>query len=178
MKRKALVAFTLLVAGAALGHAQAAATPTSKADPGITRLNFATILVRDYDEALHWYTEVLGFTKLRDQSFGAGHRWVVVAPKGQKEIGIVLAMPRPLAAGDKTADHMDRLGKETNWVFQVEDVRRLYETLSARGVKFVEKPTDQPWGTVQAVFEDLYGNIFVVESPRTPKAEAKSAPGN
>ena len=51
-------------------------------------------MVRDYEEALRWYTEVLGFEKIRDQTFGVGHRWIVLAPKDQKEIGIVLAVSR------------------------------------------------------------------------------------
>jgi hypothetical protein len=56
--------------------------------------------------------------------------------------------------------------KETRWVFEVKDCHRFYERLSKRGIKFTELPVDQPWGVTDAHFEDLYGNIFVVESPR------------
>ena len=148
------------------GTAQRAAPSSSEEASGITNLRFATILVGDYDEALKWYTEVLGFEKLQDQKFGVGHRWIVVAPKGQKGVGIVLAVPRPVGPGDNTKDYRDRIGKVTNWVFQAKDVRLLHKELSRRGVKFIEPPTNQPWGTVQAIFADPYGNIFVVESPR------------
>ena len=151
----------------ATGKAQSAAASNSEEASGITNLRFATILVGDYDEAVKWYTEVLGFEKLQDQKFGVGHRWIVVAPKGQKGVGIVLAVPRPVGPGDNTKDYRDRIGKVTNWVFQAKDVRLLHKQLSSRGVKFIELPTEQPWGTVQAIFTDPYGNIFVVESPRS-----------
>ena len=163
---KKLGAIILLALGATIsGAAQTSAANDAGDSAGITKLKFATVLVRDYDEALKWYTEVLGFQKIQDQKFGA-HRWIVVAPREQKEIGIVLAVSRKLTSDDKTTDYMDRMGKETNWVYQAKDVRKFCEQLSKRGVKFLEPPTDQPWGTVQAVFEDLYGNIFVVEGPR------------
>jgi uncharacterized glyoxalase superfamily protein PhnB len=171
--KKLAMALLLLAGTVSFGSGQ---TPASAGDgEGFTRLKFATVLVRDYDEGLRWYVDVLGFRKLQDQTFGAGHRWIVVAPKGQQEIGIVLALPAKLGSNDATIDHRDRIGKETNWVFQVTDVRKLYERLSQRGVKFVEPPKDQPWGTVQAIFEDLYGNIFVMESPR-PGSKPAGAP--
>jgi uncharacterized glyoxalase superfamily protein PhnB len=49
-------------------------------------------------------------------------------------------------------------------VFEVEDCRKFYAEASKRGVKFVENPVEEPWGSTEAMFEDLYGNIFVVES--------------
>jgi predicted enzyme related to lactoylglutathione lyase len=109
------------------------------------------------------------------REFSAGKRWkivlsgrasdgFVVAPQGQSNIGIVL--DRPASAGTESGmkDYTDRIGKETNWVFQVADCVKLFEVLSSRGVKFIAPPKTQPWGTSQAVFEDLYGNTFVVES--------------
>ena len=179
MKHTLAVVLFILISGVS-GLAQGVSQTGPADDVGVfTKLRFATILVRDYDEAIKWYTEVLGFEKIRDQAFGAGHRWVVVAPKEQKEIGIVLAVSRKLTRDDKTIDYMDRLGKETNWVFQSNDVRKLYQRLTSRGVKFIEPPVEQPWGAVQAVFEDLYGNIFVVESPlRRPGPAAPAAKPN
>ena len=129
-----------------------------------TKLRYATVLVRDYDEALKWYTETLGFAKLEDQKFGPD-RWIVVVPQGQREVGIVLAKPRSAADAHTGTDYSDRVGKETNWVFQATDCDALYKSLSARGVHFLQPAKRQPWGTVQAIFEDLYGNVFVVESP-------------
>src|ERR1043166_669974 len=177
---KKIVAVILLVLGVSVSGLAQATAPGSDEFSGITKLKFATVLVRDYDEALKWYTEVLGFEKVQDQKFGAKHRWIVVAPKDQKEIGMVLAVAQPLTPDDKTVNHMDRMGKETNWVFQANDVRKLYERLSSRGVKFLELPADKRWGTVQAVFEDLYGNIFVVEGPqrKTGNSAATQQGGN
>jgi catechol 2,3-dioxygenase-like lactoylglutathione lyase family enzyme len=56
----------------------------------ITKLSLVTILVRDQDEALRWFTECLGLKKLQDATFGSGARWLVVAPHDQPDFGIVL----------------------------------------------------------------------------------------
>jgi catechol 2,3-dioxygenase-like lactoylglutathione lyase family enzyme len=145
-------------------------------DPGVLRLKYATIVVPDYDQALRWYTDVLGLEKVQEGSFGpapngsiapAGAlRWIVVAPRGQKDFGIILELAKPFSPDDKISDYKSRIGKETRWVFVVKDCHRFYELLSKRGVKFTEPPIDQPWGVTEAHFEDLYGNVFVVESSR------------
>jgi len=138
-------------------------TSPAKQDPGFLKLKYVTVLVRDYDEALRWYTGVLGWRKVEDRAFGPGQRWVVVAPQGPGNVGIVLDRPASGGADDAMKNYTDRIGKETNWVFQVADCPRLFDILSKRGVKFIEPPKLQPWGTSQAIFEDLYGNVFVVE---------------
>jgi catechol 2,3-dioxygenase-like lactoylglutathione lyase family enzyme len=148
-------------------------------DLGIVRLRYVTIVVRDYDEALKWYTNVLGLEKTEDRTFGKDKRWLVVAPRGGKDIGIILEIAKPYSASDKginmssaTGDdsirnYEARVGTETRWVFVVEDCHKFYDLASKRGVKFVENPVDQPWGVTEAMFEDLYGNLFVVESFRS-----------
>ncbi|MDD5544796.1 MAG: VOC family protein [Acidobacteriia bacterium] len=156
-------------------------------DPGIVRLRYATIVVPNYDEALRWYTDVLGFQKVEEGSFKVeggsfkvgegssvgGQRWLVVAPRGQKDFGIVLELAQPLSPDDAIRDYKNRIGKETRWVFEVKDCHRFYELLSKRGVKFPETPVDQPWGVTEAQFEDLYGNVFVVKSPRPTTSGVK-----
>lgn len=151
------------------------ASQAADRDLGIVRLRYVTIVVRDYDEALHWYTDVLGLEKTEEGSFGKGQRWIVVAPRGSKDLGIVLEIATPYSVGtnmsaataqDPIPDYRSRVGTETRWVFEVEDCRRFYDLASKRGVKFVETPVDQPWGVTEAMFEDLYGNLFVVESFR------------
>jgi len=127
-------------------------------------MRYATIVVPDYDEALRWYTDVLGLEQVEEGSFGEGLRWIVVAPRGQKELGIILELAKPFSPHDSIGNYPERVGKETRWVFEVKDRRRFYELLSKRGVKFVELPVDQPWGDTEAQFEDLYGNVFVVYS--------------
>ena len=115
-----------------------------------------TLLVRDQDEALRFYTEVLGLEKRADDSSMPGFRWLTVAPKEQKGVEIVLVKPR-------TEEDLQQVGKQAGrtvfLVFHTDDLQREYETLHSRGVKFLGPPKQQPWGT-EAVFEDLYGNRF------------------
>ncbi|PYT39793.1 MAG: hypothetical protein DMG47_20685 [Acidobacteria bacterium] len=173
----------VLLLGMALLPVIALSQSESK-DLGIVRVRYVTIVVPDYDEALNWYTNVLGLEKVEDGTFAPGatpsdplrvgkaaankkaKRWLVVAPKGRRDVGIILEIAKPFY-------YNARIGKETRWVFEVEDCRKFYELASKRGVKFVETPVDQLWGVTEAMFEDLYGNIFVVQSSR-PKL---STPG-
>ncbi len=123
-------------------------------DTGVT-LSHVAIYVRDYDEALRYYTGILGFEKRLDVPLPHGERWVTVGSKGE-EVEIVLQRA--------TGDRASRIGQGPTWVLGTRNCRASYEILSARGVKFSEPPTAQPWG-VQAVFSDLYGNTFaLVES--------------
>jgi catechol 2,3-dioxygenase-like lactoylglutathione lyase family enzyme len=131
--------------------------------PVITRLRYATIVVPDYDQALHWYTDVLGLEKVEEGTFGEGKRWLVVAPRGNTDVGIILEIAKPVGSDDPIHDYKDRVGKETRWVFEVEDCQKFYDWASKRGVKFLDTPAHQSWGT-KATFADLYGNVFVVSS--------------
>ena len=132
----------------------------------ITRLAHVTILVRDQDEALRWYTEKLGLEKRADEKFGPGARWLTVAPKNQKGLEIVLQMPEPALHGEARAKPMmERIGQGTTWVFQTEDCRKEAEILKSRGVKFLRDPQQVPRG-MQAIFEDLYANTLVLLGPR------------
>src|SRR5580658_3561064 len=84
----------------------------------IIRLTLVTILVRDQDEALQWFTEVLGLEKRQDAAFGKGGRWLVVAPSGQNDFGIVLQKPDPNVHGEERArERNGQIGKGTTWVF-------------------------------------------------------------
>jgi catechol 2,3-dioxygenase-like lactoylglutathione lyase family enzyme len=148
---------------------------------GIVRLRYVAIVVPDYDEALRWYTDVLGFEKTEEGSFGIPskdsapvplgkeRRWLVVAPHGQKGFGIILELAKPYSPNDSIQNYERRVGTETRWVFEVENCRKFYDQALKRGVKFVETPVDQPWGVTEAMFEDLYGNVFVVKSDRARK---------
>jgi catechol 2,3-dioxygenase-like lactoylglutathione lyase family enzyme len=181
MKRQALVMSALLFGVIRTSWTSFPQSPAE--NPGIVRLRYATIVVPNYDEALRWYTDVLGLEKVEEGSFGTNptgtlvtpgpFRWIVVAPFGQKDFGIVLELAQPISPDDKISDYKDRVGKETRWVFEVKDCHRFYELLSKRGVKFTELPVDQPWGVTEAHFVDLYGNVFVVESHRPTPSGAK-----
>ncbi|MGA2552702.1 MAG: VOC family protein [Burkholderiaceae bacterium] len=142
----------------AVGIASSSRAQTPPTKVGVIAIRYVTVLVTNADEALAWYTRVLGFKKVEDRSFGPGRRWLVVAPDGQNQPGVVLEVAA------KDSPYANRIGKETNWVLQVADCSRFYESLSHQGVHFLESPKTQPWGTTQAIFEDPYGNIFVAES--------------
>jgi len=124
----------------------AAFSQSGEKDLGIVRLRYATIVVRDYDQALHWYTDVLGFEKTEEGAFGDGKRWLVVAPRGRKDVGIILEIAKPIASNDPIHNYEARVGSETRWVFEVEDCRKFYERASKRGVKFVEEPVERSLG--------------------------------
>ncbi len=128
----------------------------------ITKLSLVTILVRDQEEALRWFTETLGLKKLQDASYGNGARWLVVTPHDQSDFGIVLQKPEPEEHGAERARmRMEQIGKGTTWVFRADNLDETYQTLSARGVKFLSPPKALRWGR-QAIFQDLYGNQYAL----------------
>ncbi len=131
----------------------------------ITRLSHVTVLVRNQDEALRFYTEKLGFEKRFDVAFGPGARWLTVAPVGQTNVEIVLQKPDPAMHGEADARQMEEaVGRGTTWVFECDDCRATYATLRERGVEFQSEPRQEPYG-VEAVFVDLYGNSFSLLQP-------------
>lgn len=112
------------------------------------------LVVRDYDEAVAFYTSVLGFNLIEDTALSAGKRWVVVAPPGSEGATILLARAA-------TPEQESRIGNQTGgrvFLFlHTDDFWRDYDALRSRGVNFVEDPRHETFGTV-AVFVDLYGN--------------------
>lgn len=126
----------------------------------LTKLAVVTILVRDQDEALQYYTEKLGLEKMDDVNFGEGNRWLTVTAPEQKDVQIFLQK-----ADSFGVDLMDSVGRAPSWAFNTDNCRETYETLKGRGVKVLSEPKEQPWG-IEATFEDLYGNKFaIVEEP-------------
>jgi catechol 2,3-dioxygenase-like lactoylglutathione lyase family enzyme len=114
-----------------------------------------SLVVRDYDEALEFYTKVLDFELLEDTyQPEQGKRWVVVAPRGSKEATILLARA---SAPEQEAVIGRQTGGRVFLFLNTDDFWRDYELLKSRGVRFVLEPKVQDYGTV-AVFEDLYGN--------------------
>jgi catechol 2,3-dioxygenase-like lactoylglutathione lyase family enzyme len=173
--------FVAVLAGCLLATRPARATNGSEDSAVVLHLRYVTVVVKDYDAALAWYTNVLGLRKLEDRTFGPGHRWLVVAPNGESGLGIVLSLADPRSMESPSLSKADSIGKESNWVFQVHDCRVFYDVLRKRGVHFIKPPADQPWGTVQAIFEDLYGNVFVAESAKLsamPSNGQAVEPGN
>ncbi len=121
-----------------------------------------TVTVRDYDEALAFYVDKLGFERLEDSDLGGGKRWVRVRPAGSTGVGILLAR----AVSEKQASSVgNQTGGRVFLFLETDDFWRDYDALVSRGVTFVRSPSDEPYGTV-AVFEDLYGNRFDLIEPK------------
>ena len=88
----------------------------------ITKLAHVSILVPGLDEALAWYTNVLGLEKREDNSsVAAGFRWLTVAPKGQTDPEIVLFLPGPFQAEEDRKILLSRVGEGTMWMFHTDD---------------------------------------------------------
>lgn len=112
------------------------------------------LVVRDYDEAIQFYTQILGFTLLEDADQGGGKRWVTVSPPGNNATSLLLAQA---TTPEQEAHIGNQTGGRVFLFLQTDDFTRDYPTLKARGVNFIEEPRHEPYGTV-AIFEDLYGN--------------------
>jgi catechol 2,3-dioxygenase-like lactoylglutathione lyase family enzyme len=118
------------------------------------RIGLLTLIVKDYDEAISYYVQKLGFTLQEDRALSAEKRWVVVSPASDAETAVLLAraaLPRQESAvGDQT-------GGRVFLFLETDNFWRDFGTLSENGVHFLESPRVEPYGVV-AVFEDLYGN--------------------
>ncbi len=126
----------------------------------ISQHTVISILVKDQDEALRFYTERLGLEKRSDLAFGPGLRLLTVAPQGQRKPEIALAKPDVVLHGEeRVRELMEHIGAGLPWLFTTENCRQEYERLLARGVRFVSAPTRQLYG-VEARFVDPYGNTF------------------
>lgn len=130
----------------------------------ITRIAHVTIVVRDQEEALRFYTEKLGFEKRDDQRMGE-FRWLTVGPAQQPDLAVVLHRPAPPMHTPEEAEAiLAKVGDNPMWVLASDDCHGDYERLRGNGVKFVSVPESKPWG-ISAVFEDLYGNRFNLLQP-------------
>ena len=117
-------------------------------------LGLTALVVRDYDEALAFYVGRLGFELKEDTPLSSEKRWVVVAPPGSVESGILLAK----AANARQAEAIGNQSGGRVFLFLItDDFDRDHKRFLQQGVKFIEAPRREPYGTV-AVFEDLYGN--------------------
>lgn len=118
------------------------------------RIAQLALLVRDYDEAIGFFTRALGFEVLEDTPVGPGKRWVRVAPPGAK--GAVLLLARAATAEQERAVGAQSGGRVFLFL-ETDDFARDRARMLAHGVRFVEEPRHESYGTV-AVFLDLYGN--------------------
>lgn len=131
-------------------------------------VGLVTVVVREYDEALRFYVDALGFAVQEDTELSAGKRWVVVVPPGDGGTGLLLAR----AATDAQRQRVgDQTGGRVAFFLDTDDFVGDYKRMRVAGVRFVEQPRREVYGTV-AVFEDLYGNRWdLVE--RSQRLEAR-----
>jgi len=121
-----------------------------------------SILVPSYDEGLAFFVDALGFTVIEDRPVERGKRWVAVAPEGGEGARVVLAVP-----GDdrQRARVADQTGGRVGYFLLTSDFARDFAAFAARGVRFLETPRREPYGTV-AVFSDPWGGKWDLIQPQ------------
>ena len=128
------------------------------------RVALVAVVIRDYDEAIAFYTRTLGFDLIEDTFLpDEGKRWVVVAPPGDSATRLLLAR----AVGDRQESRIgDQTGGRVGFFLHTDDFWRDYRRFRENGVVFVREPKVEEYGTV-AVFRDLHGNLWDLLEPRT-----------
>lgn len=125
----------------------------------ITKLNHATIWVKNQEEALKFYRDKLGFKVITDDSTSVpNYRWLTVALPQQTELVVALAVPM---------DPKDekQIGLQSGWVLDSDNIQADHDLLKSRGVKVHSEVQHNVWGS-DFTFEDLYGNTYdVVQTP-------------
>lgn len=125
------------------------------------RIAHIALVVKDYDEAIQFYTEKLDFRLIEDTRLSEEKRWVMVAPPGAEECCLLLAK----AANEKQAASVgNQTGGRVFLFLHTDDFWRDYNKLRERKINFVRPPQKEAYGTV-AVFEDLYGNLWDLIEP-------------
>ena len=117
-------------------------------------IGLLTLVVSEYDEAIEFYTQKMGFDLVEDTVLSEDKRWVVVKPKGSKGSGLLLAKA---ANTEQEKSVGNQTGGRVFLFLNTDDFWRDYKIMIAKGVSFLEEPREEPYGTV-SVFEDLYGN--------------------
>ena len=121
------------------------------------------LLINDYDEAIHYYTQTLHFTLVEDKVMSDTKRWVMIAPPGSTGTSILLAKA-------SNEEQQSRIGNQTGgrvFLFlYTDDIERDYKNLKNKNVKIVEDLTTKPHGKV-LVFADLYGNLRDLIEPNS-----------
>ena len=120
------------------------------------------LLVRDYDDAIGFFTGSLGFELVEDADLGGGKRWVVVAPPNSRGARILLARADNPAQEQRIGD---QTGGRVGFFLETDDFARDHAAFMANSVTFLEEPRREPYGTV-AVFADLCGNKWDLIEPR------------
>lgn len=125
------------------------------------RIAHIALVVKDYDDAIEFYTEKLDFKLLEDTRIDENKRWVMVAPPGAEECCLLLAK----ASNERQLGSIgNQTGGRVGFFLFTDDFWRDYNKMTEREIRFVRPPTEFEYGTV-AVFEDLYGNMWDLIEP-------------
>lgn len=126
------------------------------------RIAHIALVVRDYDEAIAFYTNKLSFDLIEDTPLSEEKRWVLVAPKGSQECKILLAK----AVGERQVSCVgNQSGGRVFLFLHTDNFKRDYSRLLENKINIIRGPKEEDYGTV-AVFEDLYGNLWDLIEPK------------
>jgi catechol 2,3-dioxygenase-like lactoylglutathione lyase family enzyme len=121
-----------------------------------------SLVVKDYDDAIRFYTEKLNFKLIEDTKMSETKRWVLISPQGDGSCQLLLAKA-------VNQEQLSRVGNQTGgrvFLFlYTENFQRDYDNYLSNGVEFVREPSKEVYGTV-AVFKDLYGNLWDLIEPK------------
>jgi catechol 2,3-dioxygenase-like lactoylglutathione lyase family enzyme len=133
----------------------------------ISNISLVTVYCLDQDQARDFYIENLNFETRTDITMGEGYRWLTIGHPSQPELEVTLMVPGPplddeaarFIRGQLEKGQMGGLG------LKVDDCRKTYAELSAKGVTFLQEPSERPYG-IEAVMRDNTGNWLVLVEPR------------
>jgi catechol 2,3-dioxygenase-like lactoylglutathione lyase family enzyme len=128
---------------------------------GMRRIATVALAVRDYDEAIAWFTRSLGFDLVENIDMGGGKRWVVVAPSGGRGAALLLARADKV---EQEAVVGHQAGGRVFLFLETDDFDRDYQRMLTEGVTFQESPRVEAYGKV-VVFQDLHGNRWDLIEP-------------
>ena len=132
----------------------------------ITNISIVSVFVKDVDESKTFYTDVLGFAEKDDITLGEGYRWCTVVHPSQPELQVHLAVPGPPLAPElvEAIRRSQDQGGMSGVGLNVDNCQKTYEELSAKGVEFLQPPSQRPYGT-EALCRDNSGNWLVLVQP-------------
>ncbi len=128
------------------------------------RIALVALVVPDYDAALAFYVDRLGFDLIEDTDLGAGKRWVRIAPPGAPPQGVELLLARAADPRQRTAIG-NQTGGRVGFFLYTDDFARDHAAMQAADVIFEEAPRHEPYGTV-AVWRDPFGNRWDLIEPK------------
>ncbi|WP_421856227.1 VOC family protein [Oricola sp.] len=127
------------------------------------RIATVALVVPDYDAAIAFYRDSLGFSLLEDAPLGGGKRWVRVAPAIAPAAGTALLLAKADGAAQQAAIG-NQVGGRVGFFLETDDFARDHAAFTAAGVRFLEEPRHETYGTV-AVFTDPFGNTWDLIEP-------------